>query len=867
MKSQYSISNLFLLLFFSLTSSVCFAQVSTYSEKENIEFLSGEKIRTELHQFKEARTTLPRRVDHSQSKYMSSLVNQGSMGSCGSASRICYMFAYEINNYRNLSGKVEANMYPSHFTWLLTGQNSDKENMAIFNGIPTVPVYGGRQYNSVYGGNVSWPDKCKNYGWMTGFDKWRSAMDNRLEKTSNIKMNTDEALEYVKWWIYNHHDDESFNEGGVVGGGAATSGWKTVNIPSGKYEGGKLIVTEYGPGIDHGIVFSGYDDDIEYDLNGNGKIDDDERGALILLNSWGNWGNNGCVYVPYKIVKEYGGGLSAELYYIRKDYKPQDVFRIKMNYNQRANIKVSIGVSSDPNATEPDETIVAEHFNYAGFEPIPLLGEYSGVINNNPMEFGLDLTDLTSVGFDTRKNFRYFLVLELKSGSTGLGSVQELEVIRYGENKSEVVGKINTSVTISGAGKKIFIPVSVPANSNVRPTNLYVPQKRLKVKSYTSQETSGEGSSNGRAIHAIDGNEDTYWHSRWSSNKIAFPHKIVFEVDSAYMLNGFEYLPRQDSGNGRIGDYEFYVSDSATEQGVLVAGGTFENDGKVKRSFFEPIAGKYVTLINKRSSGGDDNTCIVEFNLFYSLDALPANTDVIPQNRLSVKSKTSEETVGEGDNNGKAIYAIDGNESSYWHSQWKSDAVALPHDIVFEIDSVYTINGFDYLPRQDGNANGRIGDYELYVSNSVSQQGTLVASGTFEDDESRKRVFFEPTKGKYVKFVNKKSANGALFTCVAEFNLYYTIAKDIADSFEPISEERNLIVVLTQDNSILEVSGVSGNVLFTICDIRGRVVLQEKLNTAAGESAKLNVSGLAKGTYILHAISPEQKNPVKFILY
>lgn len=675
--------------------SVCsFAETRRgYREKENVRYLPREEISKALQSPERKNVTLPSRVDHSQSVYMSSLVNQGVMGSCGSASRICYMFAYEINNYRKLSGKDEANMYPSHFTWLLTGQNSDKENMAIFNGIPNIQVYGGRQYNPVYGGNVGWPVDESNsyYGWMQGYDKWRSAMDNRLEKTASIKTTTDDDLEYLKWWIYNHHNDDSFSEGGVTGGGAASNGWKTNKIPSGKYRAGEMIVTQYGSTMDHGVVWAGYDDDIEYDLNGNGTIEDEERGAIIMLNSWGQWGNNGCAYVPYKIVKEFNGGLGAELYYIRKDYKPLDVFKIKMEYSQRKSIRISIGISTNPNATQPTKTIVAEHFNFPGNSSnpelgnCPMLGQYNGIMNYEPMEFGLDLTDLSAIGIDTRNNFSYFMIIETAFDATGTGKVHELEVIRH-EDNIRTVGSINNPVTISGAGKKYIIPIQVPGISTAEPEYIYVPQKRLSVYKCDTEETSGEGPNNGKAIYAIDGDNNTYWHSKYQSGRVMFPHTITFAIDSVYAINGFEYLPRQDHSNGRIGTYELYISKSAGEQGVKVCNGTFENNSKIKHIFFESVRGRYITLKSYNAADGDQNTCMAEFNLFYD----PKDTgDVnsLPQEGLNTQitvTQTGSAVQIHGSNNITSIeiYNINGMIMMQNKSDIPSDVITLNTDML-----------------------------------------------------------------------------------------------------------------------------------------------------------------------------------------
>jgi hypothetical protein len=245
-------------------------------------------------------------------------------------------------------------------------------------------------------------------------------------------------------------------------------------------------------------------------------------------------------------------------------------------------------------------------------------------MNSDPMEFGLDLTDLTSIGFDLRNDYRYFLVLEIKSGSTGKGEIKELEVIRHKQGtegvESAVVGKIDASLEISGENKQIYIPIDVPGSGDITPTHLYIPQKRLSVASFSSQETVGEGSANGRAIDALDGNSSTFWHSKWTSSPEPLPHYIIFEIDSIYTLSGFEYLPRQNSSNGRIGDYDFYVLQSHNDNGVLVSSGTFGNDMSVKRAFFEPIQGKFVKIVNKKAANGDPNTCMAEFNLFYSAE-------------------------------------------------------------------------------------------------------------------------------------------------------------------------------------------------------------------------------------------------------
>lgn len=56
----------------------------------------------------------PAYVNNAETMHFPPVFNQDG-GSCGSASRICYMFTHELNSFRNLNGKQPENYYPSHF--------------------------------------------------------------------------------------------------------------------------------------------------------------------------------------------------------------------------------------------------------------------------------------------------------------------------------------------------------------------------------------------------------------------------------------------------------------------------------------------------------------------------------------------------------------------------------------------------------------------------------------------------------------------------------------------------------------------------------------------------------------------------------
>ncbi|MHC5112101.1 MAG: beta-galactosidase, LacZ type [Planctomycetota bacterium] len=139
---------------------------------------------------------------------------------------------------------------------------------------------------------------------------------------------------------------------------------------------------------------------------------------------------------------------------------------------------------------------------------------------------------------------------------------------------------------------------------------LLIPRSQLRV-TYADSEHPGEG----LASHAVDGNPHTYWHTQWGQDEPAHPHEIQIDLGATYELSGFEYLPRQGSGNGRIGDYEFFANDVGSWQEPLSVG-TFDPGGAVHRILFDsPVKARYVMLIAKSEINGNAWTSVAELSV------------------------------------------------------------------------------------------------------------------------------------------------------------------------------------------------------------------------------------------------------------
>jgi galactose oxidase len=137
-------------------------------------------------------------------------------------------------------------------------------------------------------------------------------------------------------------------------------------------------------------------------------------------------------------------------------------------------------------------------------------------------------------------------------------------------------------------------------------------------------------------------------------------------------------------------------------------------------------------------------------------------------------------TVDSFEPGNEAIKALDGDTNSIWHTEWAPDNIPLPHTITIDMQSVYNVNGLTYLPRQDGNSNGNIGQHQIFVSTDGTNFGSPVAFGTYVDDSTQKTTSFETAPARYLRILAVTEAGGrGPWTSAAEINIFS------ADSFTP----------------------------------------------------------------------------------
>lgn len=136
-----------------------------------------------------------------------------------------------------------------------------------------------------------------------------------------------------------------------------------------------------------------------------------------------------------------------------------------------------------------------------------------------------------------------------------------------------------------------------------------------KVVSFSSEETSGEGNTNGRAIALIDGNASTYWHSRWVNNAAVYPHEFTIDLGSINTANGLSVTQR--SGLSRsVKDAELLISNdglSFTSVGNYVLSNT---NGPQYIGFNGPKSMRFMKLITKSAWDGLQFASLAEIGLY-----------------------------------------------------------------------------------------------------------------------------------------------------------------------------------------------------------------------------------------------------------
>lgn len=279
-----------------------------------------------------AESNMPSAVDLSTSPYFPEIENQGRVGCCVAMSEVYYQFTYEMNKSMNVPSTRDNVFSPYAIYNMFDTYNGIEgiDDSECYEVLQTygVPLWKDTNYDfstdNCYADNDVWSNRTNyrvsSYSYETNASFFNCAgADAKIKEIKKLLTNGKivSFSSYARSWNLGTITDSS-------------------NGSSNKALTGDRIVYgldgQQGP---HRVTFVGYDDNIWFDSNYNGKVDDGEMGAFKFANSWGkSWANDGYCWMTYDSI--------------RKDFNMVDnISTINVApYNSDSDIKLEVDVDS-----------------------------------------------------------------------------------------------------------------------------------------------------------------------------------------------------------------------------------------------------------------------------------------------------------------------------------------------------------------------------------------------------------------------------------------------------------------------------------------------------------------------------------------
>jgi PKD domain/Papain family cysteine protease len=351
-----------------------------------------------------APAALPGYVDNSQLSFFPPIRSQGSLNSCGQFSAVYYTLTYMTALARNWNAATGGDSYRFSPKWTYNMLNGG-ENVGSWH----YDAYAIAQKHGI----ATWaelPYDGDYRGWCLSSAAWSNAINVRADQTGKVlDVDSDAGLAQLKQFLVNGY---VLNFATYIGSWQwGTIGNDPTTSADDAFVGKQCVIGVNGTSGGHAMTIVGYDDDIWVDLNGDGVVTPNEKGALRIANSWGTgWGEAGFCWLAYQAIRTRNPASSAEgiFWYdettwvtARSAYQPQLIAQFTVNHLTRNQLLLTLGTSDTTSSSPTTQWYPNKILSYAG-GPWAFNGTAIAVDGT----FCLDFTDLVP---STSGAKRYYL--------------------------------------------------------------------------------------------------------------------------------------------------------------------------------------------------------------------------------------------------------------------------------------------------------------------------------------------------------------------------------------------------------------------------------------------------------------------------
>jgi C1A family cysteine protease len=380
--------------------------------------LGAEAQTTGAFQTTSTPAALPGYVDNSALPYFPPIRSQGSLGSCAQFSSVYYTMTYMTALARNLDAKSGGDSYRFSPKWTYNMLNGG-ENVGSWH----YDAYAIAQKH----GLATWaefPYDGDYRAWCLNPTTWRNALYVRADQTGKVTgLNADTGLTQLKQFLVNGYILNFATyinswQWRAIGNDPATAADDT-------FVSKQCVISVSGTSGGHCMTIVGYNDDIWVDLNGDGLVTANEKGALRIANSWGtSWGEAGFCWLAYQALRTRNSASTSEgvFWYdeatwvtARASYQPQLIGEFTLNHLTRNQLAMSLGISDTTATTPTTQWSPNRILTYAGGA-----WAFNGLSAAVDGTFCLDFTDLLPSPATAK---RYYL----RMYDSGVGNVATLK--------------------------------------------------------------------------------------------------------------------------------------------------------------------------------------------------------------------------------------------------------------------------------------------------------------------------------------------------------------------------------------------------------------------------------------------------------